>query len=172
MRAKLTRLTHKIAIQLHLVAVSCIICSSRSRLPVRKRLGTPSYTIVNSIYAGLRCNLRQSYCWYKRSIECTTYIFHASGLYCAVKPWIYVVVHRCFGGPRCLHIKGEYRDHKVFQNSSVLHTTNYTASQPRWLRLKYSSPWKLQMLRLPRDPCVLCQNVLMNKLRCEFPERK
>jgi hypothetical protein len=36
MAAKLTRLTHKIAIQLHLVAESCIICSSCSRLAVRK----------------------------------------------------------------------------------------------------------------------------------------
>jgi hypothetical protein len=30
MAAKLTRLTHKIAMQLHLVAVSCTICSSRA----------------------------------------------------------------------------------------------------------------------------------------------
>jgi hypothetical protein len=36
--AKLTRLTHKIAIKLHLVAQSCIICSSCSRRPVRKPL--------------------------------------------------------------------------------------------------------------------------------------
>jgi hypothetical protein len=43
MAAKLTRLTHNIAIQLHLVAESCIICSSRSKLPVRKLLDTPSY---------------------------------------------------------------------------------------------------------------------------------
>jgi hypothetical protein len=41
--AKLTRLTHKIAIQLHLVAESCTICGSRSRRPVRKLLDTPSY---------------------------------------------------------------------------------------------------------------------------------
>jgi hypothetical protein len=40
----LTRLTHKIAIQLHLVAESCTIYSSRSsRRPVRKLLDTPSY---------------------------------------------------------------------------------------------------------------------------------
>jgi len=38
MGAKLTRLTHKIAIQLHLVAES----SSRSRRPVRKLLDTTS----------------------------------------------------------------------------------------------------------------------------------
>jgi hypothetical protein len=47
MAAKLTRLTHKIAIQLHLVAERCIICSSRSRRPVLKLLDTPSYTIKN-----------------------------------------------------------------------------------------------------------------------------
>jgi len=35
MAAKLTRQTHKIEIQLYLVAESCIICSSRSRRPVR-----------------------------------------------------------------------------------------------------------------------------------------
>jgi hypothetical protein len=43
MTAKLTRLTHKVALQLHLVAKSCTICSSRSRQPVRKLLDTPSY---------------------------------------------------------------------------------------------------------------------------------
>jgi len=43
MVAKLTRLTHKIVIQLHLVAESCTICSSRCRRPVRKLLDTLSY---------------------------------------------------------------------------------------------------------------------------------
>jgi hypothetical protein len=42
---KLTRLTHKIAIQLHVVAESCTICSSRSRQPVWKLSDTPSYSI-------------------------------------------------------------------------------------------------------------------------------
>jgi hypothetical protein len=46
MAAKLTRLTHRIAIQLHLGVESCTICSSRSRLPVRKLLDTPSYTPI------------------------------------------------------------------------------------------------------------------------------
>jgi len=41
--AKLTRLTHKIAIQQHLVAESCTICISRSWWPVRKLLDTTSY---------------------------------------------------------------------------------------------------------------------------------
>jgi hypothetical protein len=43
MAAKLTRLTHKTMIQLHLMAQSCTICSSRSRRPIRKLLDTPSY---------------------------------------------------------------------------------------------------------------------------------
>jgi hypothetical protein len=43
MAAKLIRLTHKIAVQLHLVAESCTICSSHARRPVRKLLDTPSY---------------------------------------------------------------------------------------------------------------------------------
>jgi hypothetical protein len=46
MEAKLIRLTHKIAIQVHLVAESCTICSSRSRRPVRKLFNTPSYVYV------------------------------------------------------------------------------------------------------------------------------
>jgi hypothetical protein len=44
MAAKLTRLTHRIAIQLRLLAESCIICSFRSRRLVRKLLDTPSYS--------------------------------------------------------------------------------------------------------------------------------
>jgi hypothetical protein len=43
MVTKLTRLTHKIAIQLHVVAESCTVSSSRSRRPVWKLLDTPSY---------------------------------------------------------------------------------------------------------------------------------
>jgi hypothetical protein len=43
MAAKLTRMTHKIAIQLHLVAESCTSCSFRSRRPVWKLLVTHSF---------------------------------------------------------------------------------------------------------------------------------
>jgi len=59
MAAKLTRLTHKIAIQLHVVAESCTICSSRSRRPVQKLLDTPSYT-----YVILVTNLIKKFTWY------------------------------------------------------------------------------------------------------------
>jgi hypothetical protein len=52
MASKLTRLTHKIAIKLHVVAESCTICSYRTRRPVRKLLDTHSYlkkTVITSI---------------------------------------------------------------------------------------------------------------------------
>jgi hypothetical protein len=48
MAAKFTRLTHKIAIQLHLGAEKCTICRSRSRRPVRKLVDTPSYKVRSS----------------------------------------------------------------------------------------------------------------------------
>jgi hypothetical protein len=56
MAAKLTRLAHKLAIQLHLVAESCSICSSRSWQPVRKLLDTPS-CVLNAFFAVLRAPL-------------------------------------------------------------------------------------------------------------------
>jgi hypothetical protein len=40
---KITRLSHKIAIQLHLVLKTRTICRSRAMRPVRKLLDTPSY---------------------------------------------------------------------------------------------------------------------------------
>jgi len=46
MAAKLTRLTHKIAIKLQLVAESFIIYSSRSGQPNRKLMDTPMYVRV------------------------------------------------------------------------------------------------------------------------------
>jgi len=46
MAAKLTRLTSKIAIQLHLVAETYTICISRCRRPVRKLLDTSSCVCV------------------------------------------------------------------------------------------------------------------------------
>jgi hypothetical protein len=54
MATKLTRLTHKIAIQLHIMAESSTICSCRSRWPVRKLLDTLSYVArkVNTFFVG------------------------------------------------------------------------------------------------------------------------
>jgi hypothetical protein len=61
-KAKLTRLTHKIAIQLHLVAQSCSICSFNSRRPVRKLVDAPSY----------KCGLLMRNCsdWVKLEVNC------------------------------------------------------------------------------------------------------
>jgi hypothetical protein len=50
--AKLTRLTHKIAVQLHVVAESCTICSSRSRRPVRKLLNNPHIGLNGTLRHG------------------------------------------------------------------------------------------------------------------------
>jgi hypothetical protein len=49
MASEFTRLIHKIAIELHLVAESCTICSSRSRRPIRKHVDTPSYYYSDQI---------------------------------------------------------------------------------------------------------------------------
>jgi len=63
MAEKLTRLTHKIAIQLYLVAESCTICSSRSGRPVQKLLDTPVFSVplriqINSCEAGYTVHSR------------------------------------------------------------------------------------------------------------------
>jgi hypothetical protein len=52
---KLTTLTHKIVIQLHLVAENCTICSSRSRRPVRKLLDTLTYLLFPHLFSSLTC---------------------------------------------------------------------------------------------------------------------
>jgi hypothetical protein len=55
--------THQIAIQLHLVAESCTVCSSRSRWPVRKLLDAPSY-IKHFITTGiLKNNQLHTFCY-------------------------------------------------------------------------------------------------------------
>jgi hypothetical protein len=68
MAAKLTRLTHKIAIKLQLVAESCTTCSSRSRRPVRKVLDTTScarvYNETTWSYCDLTAPHHWSFCWF------------------------------------------------------------------------------------------------------------
>jgi len=56
MIAKLTRLTHQIMIQLHVVAESCTICSSHFRQPVQKLLDAPLYISIMcppQLYTGI-----------------------------------------------------------------------------------------------------------------------
>jgi hypothetical protein len=64
MVAKLTILTHKTVPQLHLVAESCTICSSRSSRPVRELLGTPSHDHPNEIW------------WWVQIMKLLLYNFH------------------------------------------------------------------------------------------------
>jgi hypothetical protein len=78
MAEKFTRLTHKIAIQLHLVAESCTTYSSRSRRPVRKLLDTPSY-LTNCLNLSLgECVI---YVWL------LSLIFHQNTKIQSVKCW-------------------------------------------------------------------------------------
>jgi hypothetical protein len=53
MAAKFTRLTHKIAIRLHLVAESCNICNFRFRRQVRKLLDIPSLSVNDDIFCAI-----------------------------------------------------------------------------------------------------------------------
>jgi hypothetical protein len=55
MAAKLTKLTHKIAIQMHVVAKTCTICSTRSGRPVRELLDTASYLFL-FLYKGVEAS--------------------------------------------------------------------------------------------------------------------
>jgi len=50
MAAKLTTLSYKIVIQLHLVTEYCTICNSRPWRPVRKPLDTPSLCVYVRMY--------------------------------------------------------------------------------------------------------------------------
>jgi len=68
---KTTRLTHKIAIQLHLVAESCTICSSHSGWPVRKLLDTSAYLHINFHIPRLPIKL-----WSYMYVSCSTMLFH------------------------------------------------------------------------------------------------
>jgi hypothetical protein len=76
MAAKITRVIHKIAIQLHLVAENCTICRFRSRRPVRKLLFTPriqkqGYQWFRFIPLGCDWNLCNSDVFYKMSYQNT-----------------------------------------------------------------------------------------------------
>jgi len=73
--AKYTRLTHKTARQLHLVAESCTICSSLSRRPVRKLLtflGTET-TLATCFFRCILIQYRHStlLCWFVVEFSCT-----------------------------------------------------------------------------------------------------
>jgi hypothetical protein len=62
MAAKLTRLTHEVAIQLHLKPESCTVCSSRSTRPILELLDTPSYITNDTICNIYNNELRVAVC--------------------------------------------------------------------------------------------------------------
>jgi hypothetical protein len=79
MAAKLSRLTHKIAIQLDLVAEIWTICSSGSRWPGQKLWGTPSdvlsvgilsFFFVDVHWQELLLSPWKQEHWFKRLLEC------------------------------------------------------------------------------------------------------
>jgi hypothetical protein len=96
MAAKLTRLTHKIAIQLHLAAGSCTIRSSRSRRPFRKLLDAPSYSHPQCF---------EIFTEWKIQVEFFPF----------VTPCSVAVEYQRFRGPWFLHLQGES---KVFYRNT------------------------------------------------------
>jgi len=74
MATKLTRLSHKIATQLHLVAEGSTIYTSRSRRPVRKLLDRPSYCEYwgNKLPVHLAVEVIPCFSWTWRFITVTT----------------------------------------------------------------------------------------------------
>jgi hypothetical protein len=70
MAPKLTRLTHKITIQLHLAAESCTVCSFRSKWPVLWLLDTPSYAVNKTLNSSRNVIYSSSELKYKWSPDC------------------------------------------------------------------------------------------------------
>jgi hypothetical protein len=96
--AKLTGITHKIAIQLHLVAESCIIYSPCSRKPVRKLLYTPSYILVRvSQYWKGHTTVT---CWQCKGVSVTKHGF------CKAQNRAFSLLTNSLNGPRFVGIFG------------------------------------------------------------------
>jgi hypothetical protein len=84
MTAKLTKVTHKITIQLHLVAESYTICSSRGRRPVRKLLDTPLYIISSANGTSFRQSSYTSVSLYINAENSKLNIFYASVMFSTI----------------------------------------------------------------------------------------
>jgi hypothetical protein len=86
MAAKLTRLTHKIAIKLHLVAERCTICSSPSGRPVRKLLNTLSYEntacVSNNDHSSIWRIWRETIQFSKSSLKPPCWYFRLFLIFC------------------------------------------------------------------------------------------
>jgi hypothetical protein len=107
MAAKLTRLTHKIATQLHLVVQSSTICSSRSRRTVRKLLDALSYVELGPRFVFHQRNIPQRVFW-------------------VVTPCSDVVGYQHMGGPSYHHLHGYFNLRMEAARSSGTMASYYT----------------------------------------------
>jgi len=69
MAAKRTRLNHKVVIQLHLMAQSSTIFSSRSRLPVRKLLDTTLILVQGGFTVRRLLRIVCSACYFRPKVQ-------------------------------------------------------------------------------------------------------
>jgi hypothetical protein len=148
MAAKLTRLTHKIAIQLHLVTKSSTICSSRSRRPVRNILDTPSYVLWNMT------QLKSPHSITNQSSHST------SGRNVILNTFLLVTRKLCFQDARFEVFKAmkmQSLNFWVLMACSDVVWHGYTASQYRRPRLESSCPMeKLISIRDLQQKSHLC----------------
>jgi hypothetical protein len=133
--AKLTRLTHKIAIRLHLVAESCTICSSRSRQPVRKLLDTPSQFLCQQVGENSFGSLFMSPLCIRR-------------------------VKGLDGGdvPRILHISTRYRGMVAFVLQSYFHHRKILQDSFCNGRVRLRVGWKKNLTLLGVETCHLSRS--------------
>jgi hypothetical protein len=110
MAVKLTTLTHKIAIQLHLVAESCSICRSRSRRTFRKLFDTSSYTDMPCLLTGPIDHIRSMHVFTERILiflHRSKFVHISSRGLLGCDAVIVLVGYQRFRGPCCLHLQGE-----------------------------------------------------------------
>jgi hypothetical protein len=109
MAAKLTRLTHKIVIQLHLVTESCTICSSRSRQPVRKLLVTLPYSYLNFCLRYLDPTSR-----IRTDIQVPLYVIIWNKTVKFLRHWTLLSPGTCISSERSFHYMTKIRQNGAF----------------------------------------------------------
>jgi hypothetical protein len=119
MEAKLTRVTHKISIQLHLVAESCTICNLHSRQPVQKLPDTPPY----SHWPNRKCYWEYSYIYWNEEIA---YLLWQSYEYvgAGIAQWYSARLWAGWSGVWVLARVGNFSLHCHIQTGSGSHPTS------------------------------------------------
>jgi hypothetical protein len=131
MATKLTRLTHKITIQLHLVAESSTICSSRSRRPVRKLLDTPLYFVF--VFPLKRSGIAKRYSAGIRAGWLAVPVQAGAGNFPSPRSdrlWCHAASIQWVTGAICLGVKrsGREIDHSLPSSAEVENSWNYTST--------------------------------------------